>query len=150
MRRLANMRRFSERNPVTIGLIGIASIAMLVIIGMAYPRIAALVTSTTYTAYFSDVGALKPGTEVQVSGYRVGTVSAIKLDGPRVRVDFTVDDGVRLGARTEAAIRTETLLGTKVLEVYIGYLRRKLGEDDAGESIETVRNVGYRLRVPRG
>ncbi|AMO62968.1 virulence factor Mce [Mycolicibacterium phlei] len=117
MRRLANMRRFSERNPVTIGLIGIASIAMLVIIGMAYPRIAALVTSTTYTAYFSDVGALKPGTEVQVSGYRVGTVSAIKLDGPRVRVDFTVDDGVRLGARTEAAIRTETLLGTKVLEV---------------------------------
>jgi DNA-binding response OmpR family regulator len=40
--------------------------------------------------------------------------------------------------------------GTKVLEVYIGYLRRKLGEDDAGEPIETVRNVGYRLRVPRG
>ena len=38
--------------------------------------------------------------------------------------------------------------GTKVLEVYIGYLRRKLGEDGAGV-IETVRNVGYRLRVPR-
>jgi DNA-binding response OmpR family regulator len=40
--------------------------------------------------------------------------------------------------------------GTKVLEVYIGYLRRKLGQDDGGEPIETVRNVGYRLRVPRG
>ena len=40
--------------------------------------------------------------------------------------------------------------GTKVLEVYIGYLRRKLGQDDGGETIETVRNVGYRLRVPRG
>jgi DNA-binding response OmpR family regulator len=40
--------------------------------------------------------------------------------------------------------------GTKVLEVYIGYLRRKLGESDGAESIETVRNVGYRLRVPRG
>jgi two-component system, OmpR family, response regulator len=38
--------------------------------------------------------------------------------------------------------------GTKVLEVYIGYLRRKLG--DAGDDpFETVRNVGYRLRVPR-
>jgi DNA-binding response OmpR family regulator len=38
--------------------------------------------------------------------------------------------------------------GTKVLEVYIGYLRRKLG--DVGEGpIETVRNVGYRLRAPR-
>ena len=41
--------------------------------------------------------------------------------------------------------------GTKVLEVYIGYLRRKLGGDDDGAGpIETVRNVGYRLRVPRG
>jgi DNA-binding response OmpR family regulator len=40
--------------------------------------------------------------------------------------------------------------GTKVLEVYIGYLRRKLGADNGSDPIETVRNVGYRLRVPRG
>ena len=40
--------------------------------------------------------------------------------------------------------------GTKVLEVYIGYLRRKLGDDDGDGPIETVRNVGYRLRAPRG
>jgi DNA-binding response OmpR family regulator len=39
--------------------------------------------------------------------------------------------------------------GTKVLEVYIGYLRRKLAMTDDGDPIETVRNVGYRLRVPR-
>lgn len=36
--------------------------------------------------------------------------------------------------------------GTKVLEVYIGYLRRKLGAGEDGGPIETVRNVGYRLR----
>ncbi|HSD78019.1 MAG TPA: response regulator transcription factor [Solirubrobacteraceae bacterium] len=42
--------------------------------------------------------------------------------------------------------------GTKVLEVYIGYLRRKLAapDGDGDGPIETVRNVGYRLRVPRG
>lgn len=40
--------------------------------------------------------------------------------------------------------------GTKVLEVYIGYLRRKLGDDNGEGPIETVRNVGYRLRAPRG
>jgi DNA-binding response OmpR family regulator len=40
--------------------------------------------------------------------------------------------------------------GTKVLEVYIGYLRRKLGNGDGFDPIETVRNVGYRLIVPRG
>ena len=40
--------------------------------------------------------------------------------------------------------------GTKVLEVYVGYLRRKLGDTEEADPIETVRNVGYRLRVPRG
>lgn len=39
--------------------------------------------------------------------------------------------------------------GTKVLEVYIGYLRRKLGAMNGSDPVETVRNVGYRLRVPR-
>jgi DNA-binding response OmpR family regulator len=39
--------------------------------------------------------------------------------------------------------------GTKVLEVYIGYLRRKLQNGAPEDPIETVRNVGYRLRVPR-
>ena len=38
--------------------------------------------------------------------------------------------------------------GTKVLEVYIGYLRRKLGADSGEGPIETVRNVGYRLCAP--
>ncbi|MDE3129938.1 MAG: response regulator transcription factor [Acidobacteriota bacterium] len=39
---------------------------------------------------------------------------------------------------------------TKVLEVFIGYLRRKLdAASDHGDPIETVRNVGYRLRAGR-
>ena len=36
--------------------------------------------------------------------------------------------------------------GSNVVEVYVGYLRRKLG----GELIETVRGMGYRLRRLRG
>jgi DNA-binding response OmpR family regulator len=39
--------------------------------------------------------------------------------------------------------------GTKVLEVYIGYLRRKLAGADGSDPIETVRGAGYRLRVRR-
>ena len=35
--------------------------------------------------------------------------------------------------------------GTNVLDVYIGYLRRKLGEDDEEAPIQTVRSAGYRL-----
>jgi DNA-binding response OmpR family regulator len=35
--------------------------------------------------------------------------------------------------------------GTKVLEVYIGYLRRRLTDAGGNDPIETVRGVGYRL-----
>jgi DNA-binding response OmpR family regulator len=35
--------------------------------------------------------------------------------------------------------------GTKVLEVYIGYLRRRLADAGDNDPIETVRGVGYRL-----
>jgi DNA-binding response OmpR family regulator len=35
--------------------------------------------------------------------------------------------------------------GTNVLDVYIGYLRRKLASEDGDAPIETVRSAGYRL-----
>jgi DNA-binding response OmpR family regulator len=35
--------------------------------------------------------------------------------------------------------------GTNVVDVYIGYLRRKLGRDPSGPTIVTVRSVGYRF-----
>jgi DNA-binding response OmpR family regulator len=39
--------------------------------------------------------------------------------------------------------------GTNVLEVYVGYLRRKLESADGPVPIETVRAAGYRLVAPR-
>ena len=36
---------------------------------------------------------------------------------------------------------------TKVVEVYVSSIRRKLADDDGPSPIETVRNVGYRLRA---
>ena len=39
--------------------------------------------------------------------------------------------------------------GTNVVQVYIGYLRRKLGRPGSPAPIETVRSAGYRLRGSR-
>jgi phospholipid/cholesterol/gamma-HCH transport system substrate-binding protein len=47
----------------------------------------------------------------------VGRVSDIRLEGTKVRVGFTVRKNVQLGDRTEAAIKTETVLGAKMLEL---------------------------------
>jgi DNA-binding response OmpR family regulator len=38
---------------------------------------------------------------------------------------------------------------TNIVQVYIGYLRRKLARPGSPAPIETVRGAGYRLREPR-
>ena len=47
----------------------------------------------------------------------VGNVSAIELDETGVLVRFKIGTDVRLGDRTEAAIKTKSLLGTKIVDV---------------------------------
>ena len=73
--------------------------------------------TSDYSAYFAEAGGIKPGSDVRVSGLSVGRVSDVQLEGTKVLVDFTVRDGVELGDRTEAAIKTETVLGNKMLEI---------------------------------
>jgi two-component system, OmpR family, response regulator len=40
--------------------------------------------------------------------------------------------------------------GSNVVDVYVGYLRRKIDEPFGRQDLETVRGVGYRLRLPSG
>ena len=111
------MKPFSERNPLRIGAIGIGVIVALMLLSLNYDKLPFFNKGTTYAAYFAEAGGLMSGNIVQVSGFRVGQVSSVELDGPRVLVKFDVADNIRLGDRTEAAIKLKTLLGTKILEV---------------------------------
>ena len=111
------MKSFSERNPLIVGAAGIALTVAAVVIGLQYKQLPFVHQTRQYSAYFAEAGGLTSGSGVQVSGYAVGTVSGVTLDGARVLVSFNVNKGVRLGDRSEAAIKTKSLLGTKVLEV---------------------------------
>jgi phospholipid/cholesterol/gamma-HCH transport system substrate-binding protein len=113
----AEVKTFSERNPVIIGAVGAAIVAVLVTAALQYQKLPFLNQTKEYSAYFADAGGLFTGAGVEVSGYPVGKVSSIALDGARVLVEFTVADDIHLGQRTEAAIKTKSLLGTKVLNV---------------------------------
>ncbi|WP_068183409.1 MCE family protein [Mycobacterium sp. UM_CSW] len=111
------MKTFSERNPLIIGAIGIGVTLAFVLISMNYDKLPFFSRGKTYSAYFAEAGGLVPGDHVQVSGYRVGQVSSVDLDGPRVLVKFSVANNIHLGDRTEAAIKLRSVLGTKLLEV---------------------------------
>ena len=111
------MKRFAERDPILIGAMGLGIIFALMLISLNYDKLPFFNRGNTYSAYFAEAGGLVAGDHVLVSGYRVGQVSSVELDGPQVLVKFTVDNKVRLGDRTEAAIKLRSLLGSKLLEV---------------------------------
>ncbi|MGV0806536.1 MCE family protein [Mycolicibacterium setense] len=96
---------------------GIAATAILVTVALAYQNIPLFQSGDTYTAYFTEAGGLAPGAPVQVAGFQVGDVTDVSLDGAQVLVTFTVDRSVELGDRTEAAIKTMTLLGNRMLDI---------------------------------
>lgn len=54
---------------------------------------------------------------MQVSGFEVGRVENISLDRRQVAVRFNVDKRIHVGDRSEAAIKTKSLLGSKILEL---------------------------------
>ncbi|MDQ2636471.1 MAG: MCE family protein [Actinomycetota bacterium] len=111
------MKTFAERNPMVVGAIASAAVSALVLGGLSLDKVMSFAGGDSYSAYFADAGVLTEGADVQVSGVRVGSVSTVRLTGSEVLVEFTVGDDIVLGDRTEAAIRTNTLLGTKILQV---------------------------------
>lgn len=113
----AEMKSFAERNRLAIGTVGIVVVAAVALAALQYQRLPFFNQGTRVSAYFADAGGLRTGNTVEVSGYPVGKVSSISLDGPGVLVEFKVDTDVRLGNRTEVAIKTKGLLGSKFLDV---------------------------------
>jgi len=113
----AEVKPFSERNLFVIGAIGIAVTVAIILGAINYDKLPFFNQGKEYSAYFAEAGGLTNDAAVQVSGFAVGKVRSIELDGPRVLIKFTVDKSIRLGDRTEAAIKTKGLLGTKILVV---------------------------------
>ena len=111
------MKPFSERNPVVVGAVGLITAIVIGLVVFNFERLPFIHGDKQYTAYFAEAGGLKPGDVVQVSGVRVGSVSSMELDRTQIVVKFKVDQDVRLGERTEAAIKSKSVLGIRYLEV---------------------------------
>lgn len=112
------MKSFSERNPFWVAAIGISATLLLVWMALNYQKLPFVAPHAEYSAYFAESGGLQPGNAVEVSGFKVGSVASLTLDGPRVLVRFNISEGIRLGDRTEAAIKSKSVLGIRYLDVH--------------------------------
>lgn len=108
---------FSERNPYVIGAVGIGITAVVTLGALNYDRLPFLDSTSDHSAYFAEASGLRSGAPVELSGVEVGKVSDLSLDGDKVLVTFEVGTDIALGDRTEAAVKTKSLLGAKYLEL---------------------------------
>ncbi|MFC5731093.1 MULTISPECIES: MCE family protein [Nocardioides] len=106
---------FRERNPVVVGAMSIAVLALLLVAAMRAQDLPLIGGGDSYYASFSEAGGLKVGDEVRIAGVRVGQVDSMELDGNSVKVGFRVKTDAELGEQTRADIRVKTILGSMFL-----------------------------------
>lgn len=91
------------------------------------------------TAAFAKSGGLKPGSDVRISGIKVGTVSEQTLDGTTYQaiVRMSIMPSVQLPSDTIASIASDGLLGGSYLKLEPGRAQDMLAD---GGRIRKVRN----------
>ncbi|MFI1914352.1 MCE family protein [Nocardia sp. NPDC020380] len=111
------------------GVIGIVLAVTICLSALQFDRLPFIRSGAELNAYFADAGGLLPGDPVQVVGVRSGRVEQVKLDGAKVKVRFSLDESIVLGNKSSAAIKTNTLLGRKSLEVTPAGIGELRGDD---------------------
>lgn len=111
------MKSFAERDPLRIGAVAIMVIVLLLVGASRVDDLPFIGAGDEYAAQFSDANGISRATEVQVAGVRVGKVDKIELHGDHVTVHFTIEEDLRLGEETSAAIQVGSLLGQPYVEI---------------------------------
>src|SRR6202044_3566241 len=110
------MRTLEPANRKRIGLMGVIVTVMVVGVGQTLTSTPQLFAQPSYFGQFTDSGQLNKGDKVRIAGVDVGQVEAIKIDGDHVVMKFSTGSET-IGTESRLAIKTDTILGKKVLEI---------------------------------
>ncbi len=140
---------FRERNPVTIGAVGIALIFLLLLAAFRADDLPLIGGGDTYYAEFSESGGLQVNDEVRIAGVRVGKVNSIELDGDKVKVAFKVSADTGFGDGHARGDQGQDAAGRDVPLPRAGRIGSAQGglHDPARAHVVTVRR-GRRLLRP--
>src|SRR4051794_37270812 len=95
-------------------LAGVVAVGLLVavVVPMLIPS-----HKKTAVAYFPVAMHLYPGSDVDVLGVKVGTVTSVTPQGDRVRVEISYDGDRKLPADAVATVDEPTLVADRVIEL---------------------------------
>jgi len=110
------MRALQPPNRVRIGIMAVILTLLATAVGQSFTSVPALFAEPRYYGEFTDSGGLRGGDKVRITGMDVGTVQELKIATGHVVVRFTIGANT-IGTQSRLSIRTDTILGRKVLEV---------------------------------
>jgi phospholipid/cholesterol/gamma-HCH transport system substrate-binding protein len=110
------MRTLEPPNRLRIGLMGLVVVVLVVIVGQTFTSVPMLFAEPSYYGQFTDTGQLNKGDKVRIAGVDVGKIQGIDIAGDHVVMQFTTGSNP-IGTESRLAVRTDTILGKKVLEI---------------------------------
>src|SRR6201993_941480 len=110
------MRTLEPPNRLRIGLMGIVVMLLVVGVGQSFTSVPMLMARPHYYAQFTDAAGLTKGDKVRIAGMDVGKIEGLGIDGDHIKVQFNMGSAT-IGTESRMAIRTDTILGKKVLEI---------------------------------
>ena len=112
-----------KRNPIETLLGAVVLLIAGMFLAFAYTTAdIQAITGYSVTAKFLKVGGLETGSDVRISGIRVGTVTSQALDPAtfQATVTMSISGALKLPQDSEAAIVSDGLLGGKYVSVIPG------------------------------
>jgi phospholipid/cholesterol/gamma-HCH transport system substrate-binding protein len=110
------MRSLEPSNRMRIGLMGILVLLLVVGVGQSFTSVPILFARPSYYGQFTDTGGISTGDKVRIAGMEVGKVEGLKIDGDHILMKFSIGTNT-IGTESRLSIRTDTLLGKKVMEI---------------------------------
>ena len=110
------MRSLEPSNRLRIGMMGILVMLLVIGVGQSFTSVPMIFAKPSYYGQFTDTGGLSKGDKVRIAGMDVGKVEGLSIDGDHIVIKFSLGTN-SIGTESRLAIRTDTILGKKVLEV---------------------------------
>jgi phospholipid/cholesterol/gamma-HCH transport system substrate-binding protein len=110
------MRSLQPSNRVRIGMMGALILTLIVVVGQSFTSAPMLFAQPSFYGQFANTGQLNKGDKVRITGVVVGKVEGLKIDGDHVVIEFSTGGNI-VGTESRLAIKTDTILGKKVLEI---------------------------------
>ncbi len=123
---------------VLVGAFVVIGIVAMAYIAVSFGNIGIL-DKNTYTlhAQFDSTAGLRSGARIEIAGVSIGTVGKITLKDYLSSVELKINKNVKIPEDSIAAVRTNGLIGEKVIKIVPGGSEEYLEDGDTIEDTES-------------